>query len=819
MNNITIKNFISRQFKAFGVFYVLFILTSQGLLANDTNVQNSHDQGLNKQPIDYVNPFIGTAAYGHTFPGAAQPFGMVQLSPATGAIRHKGYSYSSIPHGRDSETIIGFTHTNVSGTGIGHVAKYAQISFMPTVGPLITVPGSENEPDLGYRSRFSHDNEDASPGYYRVFLEDYGIDAELTTTQRAGLHRYTFPETEEAHIVIDITREPDRPELHEEAFIEVIGNNQVAGYTTVIGFHSGEPMTWYFFAEFDKPFDSFGTFKNGVNEDLRHSVKGTSGIGAYINYETKEKEEVVARVGISFTGIEGAKKNLRDEVSDRNFDDIKNLAAQNWNDLLVRVQVNGGTKHNKIKFYSSLYRTLLFPRNFSDVDGSYYSHFKDKIIRNNDFTYYVDFSIWDTYRTTHPLFTILKPERQTDMIKTFLAMYDQGGRIPSQVSYRNYYSPIMIGDHGATIIIDSFRKGLRDYDVSKAYEALLKNAFVPGDPDRSRVGLPSYMENGFVGAEFTRETVSKTLEDSHVDGVLAQMSKELGDLENYRILKERSFNYQNLYDEGSGFFRPRFSDGSWLRECDSGENPEIVSHKNNTYYDCWNKYWVGVAPHRHYTEGNAWQYLFYPQHDVEGLIRLMGDRNKFIERLDGLFYASSSNEGPWYVGVTGAIGQYVQGNQPSHHKAYLYNYAGAPWKTQKRVRQIMDSQYGIDEWGLPGNEDMGQMSAWFVFSALGFYPVTPGDPSYVLTSPLFEEIVIDLGDYFDNRTFIIRADNVSGDNIYIQSVTLNGEPLTRSWITHEEIVSGGELVFEMDSTPNYEWGTDPEAAPPSMTKY
>lgn len=771
---------------------------------------------LEKSPINYVNPFIGTAAYGHTFPGAAQPFGMVQLSPATGAIRDKGYSYSSVPHGRESDTIIGFTHTNVSGTGIGHIAKYAQISLMPTVGPLQTTPGTEAEPESGYRSRFSHENEAAHPGYYKVLLENYDILAELTTTERVGIHRYTFPETNDGHIIIDISREPSRPDLHDEASIEVIGDNKIAGHTTVIGFHSGEPMTWYFFAEFSRPFDSFGTFSEGVIGEQQRSATGKMGVGAYIDYETSAEEEVVARVGISFTSIEGAKKNLRKEVTNWDFNKIKKSAEENWNKKLSQIKISGGTNHNKTKFYTALYRTMLFPRSFSDVDGSYYSHFVDEIIQEEDFRYYVDFSLWDTYRTSHPLMTILEPERQVDIIKTFLAMYDQGGRIPSQVSYRNFYSPIMIGDHGATTIIDTYMKGIRDFDTDKAYEAMLKNAFEPGLPDRSRTGLETYMELGYVAAETVRETVSKTLEGSHIDWILAKMAEDRGDMESYQILKDRAANYENLYDDETGFYRPKFSDGSWLPLCED-RNPDIVKHENNTYYDCWDKWWVGVSPHRHYTEGNAWQNLFYPQHDIQGLIHLMGGREKFVERLDGLFYTSSANEGPWYVGVTGAIGQYVQGNQPSHHKAFLYNYAGSPWKTQERVRGIMDTMYGVDAWGLPGNGDMGQMSAWYVFSALGFYPVTPGEPSYTITSPLFENTVIQLGEYYDNKEFVIVAHGTSGDNKYIQSATLNGKSLERPWITHDEIVSGGVLEFYMGSSPNYTWGTALEMSPPSMS--
>ncbi len=791
----------------FQLLLAIYIIT--GCSSSETEIR----------PVEYVNPFIGTAAYGHTLPGASLPFGMVQLSPTTGASRGKaGYSYSSEPHGRESETILGFTHTNLSGNGFNTLARYSNISFMPTAGSLQTGPGTQDNPESGYRSRFSHDNEEASPGYYKVLLEDYNITAELTATDRAGMHRYTFPETNNGNVIIDITREIFSPQRHIDAFIEITGDNQVKGYTTV-GDNQKEALTWYFFAEFSKPFDSFGTFSNGEIIEGQHVARGTMGVGAYLTWATEENEKIVARVGISFTGIEGAKNNLRAEIEGWDFDLLKSNAEEVWNDKLNKIQVSGGTGINKTKFYSSLYRSLQFPRTFSDFDGAYYSHFLDSIIYEDDFRYYVDFSIWDTYRTIHPLFTIVEPERQIEMIKTFLAMYDQGGRIPSHVSYQNLFSSAMIGDHGSTVIFDSYMKGLRDYDVNKAYEGMRKNTL---EPDFNYVNEDKFLsarEMGYVPADMVRESVSETLEDSHVYWGIAQVARDLGKTEDYELLINYAQNYKNLYDTVSGFYIPRFSDGRWLHLCGRGQPVSIDYFGNNVYYDCWNPYIIYGSPYRHYTESNAWQYLFYPQHDIHGLINLMGGRENFTERLDGLFYTSSSTLGPWYVGVTGAIGQYVHGNQPSLHKGYLYNYAGKPWKTQERIRGIMETLYTADEWGLPGNDDMGTLSAWYVFSALGFYPVTPGQPNYVITSPLFEKAVINLDEYYDNRKFTIIANNSSTENKYIQSAILNGKPLNRTWITHDEIVSGGTLLFEMGPYPNKSWGSSPSAAPPSMTNH
>ena len=797
------------------------------------------DSGATK-PSEYVNPFIGTAGYGHTIPGAALPFGMVQLSPVTGASRGKaGYSYGSVPHGRESETIIGFTHTNLSGTGIKTKSLYSNILFMPVVGPLNLEPvgveygpgiymprkwekgplnlkpGTDKHSYTGYRSRFSHDHEEARPGYYKVLLQDYDIQVELTATERAGMHRYTFPRTDNAHIIIDITRETNWPELHEEAFIEIVGDDQVQGYTTVIDHDTGEPVTWYFVTEFSKPFDSFGTFSEGKITDGQRIADGGFGTGAYLSYSAKKDEQVLARVGISFTGIEGARKNLHYEMDTWDFDGMKKEAGKIWDEKLSKIKIGGGTRQNRIKFYTALYRSLMFPRVFSDVDGSWYSHHEDRIVEGDDFRFHVDFFLWDTYRTTHPLLNIIEPDRQIELIKSLLATYEHGGLIPAQY-YKNLYTRSMIGDHGSTMISDAYNKGLRDFDVEKAYEGMIQNATVPGTPGRGREGLDTYMD-GYVAAETVREAVSLTLEYALTDYALSQIARDLGQTEDHDYLMNNAGNYKNLYDPATGFYRPRFSDGSWLPLCEREQYPEIATHENNEYYDCWNPWWIGVAPYRHYTESNAWQYLFYPKHDIQGLIDLMGGREKFVDRLDGLFYASSANEGPWYVGVTGAIGQYVHGNQPSFHKPFLYNYAGAPWKTQERVRGIMETLYRADEWGMPGNEDMGSMSSWFVFSALGFYPVTPGNPTYVISSPLFEEAVIQLDEYYDNNTFTIIAHNNSGDNKYIQSALLNGEPFERTWISHEEIVSGGVLEFEMGPDPYTDWGSSPDMAPPSMS--
>jgi predicted alpha-1,2-mannosidase len=460
----------------------------------------------------------------------------------------------------------------------------------------------------------------------------------------------------------------------------------------------------------------------------------------------------------------------------------------------------------------------MFPRVFSDVDGSYYSHFDDQVHGKAGERYYVDFSLWDTYRTQHPLLAYLEPERQNEMIRTFLTMYDQGGRLPLHVSYKNHYQAVMIGDHATSVIVDSYMKGLRDYDLGKAYEAMLKNAMVPGERPSSRYGLDYYKKYNYIPAEKIRESVSVTLEDAYDDWCLAEIARDLGKEDDYKLFAERAGYYVNLYDDQTGFMRPRMIDGSWLEMCDS--LPKIVRTDVHPYYSCFDPLWVGVSPNRHFTESSAWQYLWHVPYDVQGLINLMGGRNPFVSKLDALFSMSPKESGTHqYAPLRSKIGQYVHGNEPVHHVAYLFNYAGEPWKTQKWVDEIRNKMYGIGPDGLCGNDDMGQMSAWYIFSAMGFYPVAPGQNAFAIGTPLFEEMSMNLGAYFDNKTFTIKADGVSSENIYIQSATLNGESFTQSWISHEAIVKGGILIFEMGPEPNVNWGSSKEMIPPSMTSF
>jgi len=811
-----------------------------------------------KSPVDYVDPFIGTDAGGHTFPGACLPFGMVQLSPDNGYQGVKAYSY-------DQETILGFSHTHLSGTGPYTKTHYNNVLIMPGVGELEVLPGVAkelnalareklqerlgklsdeegqkqapiilNEEKLkiidnnnmdeagyyrtyafeGYESSYSHQEEEASPGYYAVNLKDYDIKAELTATEHVGFHRYTFPESDQAHIVIDVSHSltPGR-----DTYVKILNDKQIEGYVT--GDMEGSydlPLTCYFFAEFSKSFASAGTW-NGedIYEDLRE-ISGSDGVGAFVNFATSAGEQVLIRLGISFVSIEGARKNLEAELPHWDFDKVVEQAREIWNKKLDKIEITGGTEEQKTVFYTAMYHSHMFPRLFSDVDGSYYSHFNDSVYVRPNERYYVDFSLWDTYRAQHPLLAYLEPERQNEMIRTFLAMYDQGGRLPLHVSYKNHYQAVMIGDHATSVIVDSYMKGIRDYDIEKAYVAMRKNAMVPGERPSSRYGLDYYMDLHYIPAEKVRESVSVTLEDAYDDWCLAEMARTLGKDEDYARFSKRARYYENLFDKQTGFMRPRMLDGSWLEMC--LEYPEIVYTDMHPYYSCFDPLWVGVSPNRHFTESSAWQYLWHIQHDVQGLINLMGGRLNFVSKLDTLFSMTPYESGSLqYAPLRSKIGQYVHGNEPVHHVAYLYNYAGEPWKTQKWVNEIRNKIYGVGPDGLCGNDDMGQMSAWYIFSAMGFYPVAPGQNIFAIGTPLFEEATLKFGEWFNNKEFTIKAEGVSSENVYIQSAKLNGEPYELSWIKHDDIIEGGTLVFKMGPVPNRKWGASPNVVPPSMS--
>ncbi len=748
------------------------------------------------QYTDFVNPMIGTAYHGHTFPGAALPGGMVQLSPDTGV---EGWDWCSGYHYSDG-SVMGFSHLHRSGMGAG---DWGDVLLMPVTGDLKVIPGSKENPDEGYRSRFSHEEEAASPGYYSVKLKDYGVKAELTVSERTGFHRYTFPESDAAHIIIDAGH-GIREDYRMGSEIEIVSDTEIVGHRASHGFVKHKNV--YFCARFSKPFTSYGTWNK---ENIKPGSKEDAGkyIGAYVDYETSENETIEVKVGISYTNIEQARLNLGTEIPGWNFDEIKEQTKQKWNTALSKIEVQlpeeNSSEFNREKmttFYTALYHSLLFPATFSDVDGKYVGLDGD-VHTAKGFTYLSDFSLWDTHRAQMPLLTLIDAQRSLNSIKTMLAQYDQGGWLPTPQQFGNSYTNDMIGDHPVSAILDAYRKGIDDFYVEKAYEAVKKNAMETPPADhrsKGRVALEYYLEYGYIPYNKIRESVSRTLEYAYNDWCVAQFALALGKTGDYEYFSKRAESYKNVIDTSTGFARPKDDQGNWLAPF----NPTFVGHGSE----------------RHYTEANAWQYTWFVPHDVQGLIELEGGRDRFLAKLDSLFTISSEIQ-ETASDVTGLIGQYAHGNEPSHHTLYLFDYAGMPWKTQNMARKVMDELYHDGPDGLCGNEDMGQMSAWYVLSAMGFYPVAPGQNVYAIGSPAFSKVVLHLDENnYNANNLIIETTGNSRANKYIQSATLNGEILNRPWFNHEDIKNGTTLTFQMGAEPNKTWGNRPEDAPPSMTK-
>ncbi len=761
-------------------------------------------------PVDYVNPFIGTEFFGHTFPGASLPFAMVHLSPD---VNDQGWTYAA-GYVYSGSSIMGFSHTHWSGVGM---VNGGDILLMPATGnKLQTVPGSIENPGEGYRSRFDHADETASPGYYSVILKDYNIKAELTSTRRAGFHRYTFPESDNSRIILDLGHQ--------------IGNNSSVELSDLIiradsiieGVKSSGSGNVYFIAVFSKPFRYYGTFDNeyktpesgGSIWPYKNGEKGRE-IGAFVTFRTLENEQILVKVGISYVSRDGARKNLQAEIPDWNFDKVRNDARKIWNRELSRIRIKGSPDQKEI-FYTAMYHSFLAQYISQDVDGSYIG--PDKAIHEaRGWDYYASFSCWDTYRSQHPLLTLTAPDHVNDFIKSIEAKTRQYGWLPAQ-HFRNVFVEAMVGDHLIPIIVDAYVKGFRDFDVNFLYEAMRRKALEEPKPPvpaaAGRSGLKYYISSGYTPVDKVTESVPNTLELAYDDWCIAQLAKELGKISDYELFMKRASNYRNLWDPVTEFMRPKKSDGSWLEALD-GHEQEIVKEGDHSYYKYFDPLLVGRRPNRYYTESNAWQYIWSVQHDIRGLINLFGGNTGFVSKLDTLFEMSSDITPPKYVGVVGTIGQYVQGNQPSHHVAYLYDYAGEPWKTQMRVRQVCEQLYRSGPGGICGNEDMGSLSSWYVLSAMGFYPVTPGSVYYTIGTPLFDKVTIEVS---NDRTFVISAVNNSENNKYIQSASLNGKTMTRTWITQKEITDGGILTFEMGPSPNKIWGTGKDDAPPSMSK-
>jgi predicted alpha-1,2-mannosidase len=722
-------------------FFLLLFLISSCDLKSDILV-GKKDTSL----ISYVNPFIGTGGHGHTYPGATMPFGMMQLSPDT---RLDGWDGCSGYHYSDTE-IYGFSHTHLSGTG---VSDYGDILLMPTNKQVFNNGADGKE---GYKSKFSHAKEIAEPGFYKVHLDDTNIDVELTVSKRSGIHKYQFPTPENQFVILDL--------LHRDKVLDAkimkVSDTEIVGYRFSEAWASDQRL--YFAIK------TSHSFRDVLQAATKKGMPGAQKIA--LNFRNPKNEALTIKIGISAVDIAGAKKNLEGEIGNQTFDQVKITAQDYWEKKLEKIVLEDSNEENKTNFYTSLYHVSIAPNLYQDIDGRYRG-MDLKIHETIDFDYYTVFSLWDTYRAAHPLYTIIAQEKTNDFINTFLAKYEEGGILPIWDVSANY-TGCMIGYHAVPVIADAYLKGIRSYDAEKAFEAMKHSA------TRDKLGLDSYKNFGFIPVEKESESVSKTLEYAYDDWTIAQMAKDLGKENDYKTYLERAQYYKNVFDPSSQFMRGRF---------------------RNTWFAPFDPYEVNF----NYTEANAWQYSFYVPQDISGLIKLVGGKKELEQNLDNLFAAKDKTSGSHQVDITGLIGQYAHGNEPSHHMAYLYNFVNKPYKTQEKVRQILTELYSNAPDGISGNEDCGQMSAWYIFSSLGFYPVTPGSNQYIIGSPLFEKATINLE---SGKTFTVEAEHLSEENKYIKSAKLNGDIYPYSYIKHQDIINGGTLLFEMTNESSL-WAT------------
>ena len=716
-------------------------------------------------PASCVDPFIGTGGHGHTFPGATVPFGMVQFSPDT---RMNDWDGCSGYHTTDN-TILGFSTTHLSGTGC---SDYGDFRFMPIVGEVKTDKGEEENTASGYRSAFQHENEDAKAGYYSVLLDDYNTKVELTTGDRVGMMRCTFPQGADAHLLLDMV-EGVNDEFVYESWLQMESENAISGFRKTRDWANEQYL--YFYAEFSKPFKSHSFINmNDAVEGAR--VEGEQ-VKAWFDFDAEDNEPLVMRVALSAVDAEGAKNNLNAELAenDFDFDALRQKAYDKWNTELKRYEVSDPNEANKTVFYTALYHCMIAPNLYSDADGRYRAH--DLKVYKSERPVYTVFSLWDTFRSLHPLFSLMQRERTLDFINTFINKYETNPHhlLPIwELAANETYC--MIGNHAIPVIADAYFAGIRDFDTEKALEAMVNSSRMDFR------GMGAYMKYGYIPIEVEGEATSKTLEYAYDDWCVARMAEDMGKTDIAKEFYARAQAYKNIYNPENQFFQCR-RNGGWMQPFDPAQ-------VNFTL-----------------TEANSYQYGFFVPQDVNGHIDLMGGWDAYEAKLDGLFNASSDLTGREQPDITGLIGQYAHGNEPSHNTVYMYNFVGKPTKTQYYVKKVMDDFYTDRRDGYAGNEDCGQMSAWGVFSAMGFYPATPAAGYYVLGLPRFERTRLT----FENgKQFEIIAKNLSEKNCYVKSVKLNGQPLERSFITFDEVHDGGTLEFTMTDQPNSTWATQPE---------
>ena len=740
---------------------------------------------LAQSALDYVKPMIGTDEHGHVFPGATLPFGMVQLSPDT---REGTWDGSSGYHYSD-KTILGFSHNHLSGTG---VPDLGYILLMPTVGDLKMTVGKS--PADGYQQRFTHDQETATPGYYRVNFPDSQIQVELTATTRAGMHRYTFPQSDHSHVILDlvhgISSNPN------QARITIEDDHTVAGYRRAGGW--GGEKTFFFVAQFSKPFKGFGLENDGKPADGKELEDKR--VRAHFDFQTQAGEKILVRVALSTVSVDGARKNLQAEMPGWDFDGVAAAARKQWDVALSSVHIESPDPKTRDIFYTALYHTMMAPTVLSDVDGQVRGP-DGKVHQVDGFDYYTELSLWDTFRAENPLLTLTQPQRINDIIKTMLAHFK---------FYNHNVLPIwpdggketncMIGNHAIPIITEAYAKGFHDWDAKEALADMIASVSGPQNfqdkyrqmgyiPVRPSAGTPT-ATGPAARRDPQRQATSRTLEYAYDDACIARLAQMLNDPDTAATYLKRSENWKNVFDPATGFMRGKREDGSWLEPFD----PTRVEFDS-------------------FTEANAWHYTFFVPQNVHGLIQAMGGDDKFAAKLDECF-DSKGKMTDAISDITGDIGMYAHGNEPCHHYAFLFNYAGRADRTQFRTRQVATRLYEDTPAGLCGNDDCGQTSAWYVFAVLGFYPVDPASGVYIIGSPLVDKATLNLDSkYYPGARFTISTEHNSPENLYIQSATLNGKPLTHTWITHAQIAQGGELHFVMGNIPNPAWGKPADDRP------
>jgi len=759
---------------------VLILLSAVNVMAQKKVIQS-------KNLIQYVDPMIGTAKMGHTYPGATVPFGSVQLSPETDTIAYSlngkyngevykycaGYQY-------EDKTIVGFSHTHFSGTGHSDLGDFL---IMPTTGKLQLNPGVASKPFSGYRSAFSHATEKAEPAYYSVFLEDHKIKAELTATTRVGMHQYTFPKSNEAHIILDLTSgiyNYDKKNVW--TFVRVENDTLITGYRQTNGW--ARTRTVYFAMSFNKPIKSYGQaaqeksvyrgFWGRFDQTKNFPEMAGQNLKLFFDFDTNEGEKIKIKMALSPVSSAGALENMKKETPDWDFEKVKKQSQEIWNKELNKIQIETIQKEDLVNFYTAMYHAFLGPTEYMDLDGSY-KGLDMNVHKAENFTNYTSYSLWDTYRALHPLFNIVQPKRNGDMVSSMLAHSEQSVHkmLPIWSHYANE-NWCMIGYHSVSVVADAIVKGNISFDAEKALQACVNTAKVPYYD-----GLEFYMNKGYVPEDKSGASVSKTLEYAYDDWAIAQAAKKLGKTEIYNEFINRSKNYKNVYDEKTGFMRPKLNDGTFKKEFDP-----LDTHGQG------------------FIEGNSWNYSLYVPQDPADMIQLMGGNEKFKVRLDSLFNMHLPDkyfENTEDITRDGIIGNYVHGNEPSHHVVYLYNWTDSPWKAQDKIRMILKKMYKNGADGLGGNDDFGQMSAWYIFSSLGFYPVAPGSDEYALGSPLLKNAVLNLE---NGKTFEVETVNQSDKNVFVSKVLLNGKQLEKQFLKHSDVINGGKITFYMSNKPN-----------------